>query len=63
MLENNDPGYHEYTDEELVMHVREESEEKNKKMMTLSPRLFLMHKPVRHWKQFLHTWSSNLKYQ
>ena len=28
-LENNDPGYHEYTDQELVMHVREESEEKN----------------------------------
>ena len=26
-LEKNDPGYHEYTDEELVTHVREESEE------------------------------------
>ena len=25
--ESNDPGYHEYTDEELVTHVREESEE------------------------------------
>lgn len=29
MLENNDQGYHEYTDEELVMHVREGSEENN----------------------------------
>ena len=26
-LDKNDPGYHEYTDEELVTHVREESEE------------------------------------
>ena len=25
-LDKNDPGYHEYTDEELVTHVREESE-------------------------------------
>ena len=27
MLEKNDPGYHEYTDEELVMHVTGRSEE------------------------------------
>ena len=26
-LDKNDPGYHEYTDKELVTHVREESEE------------------------------------
>ena len=26
MLDKNDPSYHEHTDKELVMHVREESE-------------------------------------
>ena len=28
-LDKNDPGYHEYTDKELVTHVSEESEEIN----------------------------------
>ena len=61
-LESTDPGYHEYTDEELVTHVREESEENEDEDDN-----DVVTQTVSHAQAcqalVLHIWSSNLKYQ